>query len=182
MSRTVAADTGRYPVDAFLGIGSNLEQPSQQIRRAFTALQALPESRDVRCSPLYRSPPMGPQHQPDYVNAVVSMVTRLPPDRLLREMQTIEQAQGRVRGVRWGARTLDIDLLVYGDLILDTPDLQIPHPGIAQRAFVLYPLFDLAPRLVIPGLGALSGLVGAVDAQGLDMIGRLVDFGEKGSI
>ena len=97
-------------------------------------------------------------------------------------MQTIEQAQGRVRGVRWGARTLDIDLLVYGDLILDTPDLQIPHPGIAQRAFVLYPLFDLAPRLVIPGLGALSGLVGAVDAQGLDMIGRLVDFGKKGSI
>lgn len=176
MSQAVAAGAGKHGIEVFLGLGSNQKQPLQQIGRAFSALQALPKSKDARCSPLYHSPPMGPQEQPDYVNAVVRMVTRLAPHLLLREMQAIERAQGRVRGVRWGPRTLDIDLLVYGDLVLDTSDLQVPHPGITQRAFVLFPLFDISPDLNIPGLGKVSELIRCVNAKEVEKIGNLIDF------
>ena len=176
MSRAAIAEASNLGVEVFLGIGSNLEEPRQQVSRAFSALQRLAESQDAHCSPLYISPPMGPQAQPDYVNAVVRLVTRLAPSLLLREIQAVERAQGRVREARWGPRTLDIDLLVYGDLVLDSPHLQVPHPGIAQRAFVLYPLFDIAPDLIIPGMGRVSELVKCVDAEGLAMIGHLVDI------
>jgi 2-amino-4-hydroxy-6-hydroxymethyldihydropteridine diphosphokinase len=176
MSRAAEAEASNHGVETFLGIGSNLEKPRQQISRAFSALQTLADSKDARCSPLYLSPPMGPQAQPDYVNAVVRLVTGLAPTLLLREIQAIERAQGRERGAHWGPRTLDIDLLVYGDLVLDSRDLQVPHPGIAQRAFVLYPLCDIAPDLTIPGQGRVSELVKCVDAEGLVMIGDLIDI------
>jgi 2-amino-4-hydroxy-6-hydroxymethyldihydropteridine diphosphokinase len=172
MNQTIGGEAGRYGVEAFLGIGSNLQMPQQQVNRAFSALRVLPETETARCSPLYLNPPMGSQEQPDYINAVVGLVTRLTPHRLLRKIQAIEQAQGRVRRERWGPRTLDIDLLVYGDLVLDTPELLIPHPGIAQRAFVLYPLFDIAPDLIIPGLGKVVELVANVNAGDLIKIGE----------
>ncbi|MCB1753544.1 MAG: 2-amino-4-hydroxy-6-hydroxymethyldihydropteridine diphosphokinase [Gammaproteobacteria bacterium] len=182
MRQRFSAETGNRGIEVFLGVGSNLDSPLQQITRAFSALQALPDSWDFRCSPLYRSPPMGPQDQPDYINTVISLVTRLVPITLLRETQAIEQAHGRVRGVRWGPRTLDIDLLVYGDLILDTPELQLPHPGIAQRAFVLCPLSDIAPDLIIPGVGRVSDLVGRVSGGDTEMIGNPIDIRCNGAI
>lgn len=162
-----SAVPGNSWVEVFLGIGSNLQLPRQQLKRAFSALQLLPECKEFRCSPIYLSPPMGSQQQPDYLNAAIRMGCRLPPRKLLQELQAIEQAQGRRRAERWGPRTVDLDLLIYGDLVLDTPELRIPHPGIAQRAFVLYPLWDIAPDLVIPGLGPLAELIQRVDAKGL---------------
>lgn len=170
MSQAVKGKGGSDAVEVFLGVGSNLQKPQQQVNLAFSALRSLPESKDARCSPLYLTPPMGPGDQPDYVNAVVRLVTRLAPRHLLQQMQAIERGQGRVRGARWGPRTLDIDLLVYGDLVIDSPDLQVPHPGIARRAFVLCPLHDIAPDLTIPGLGIVAELVTQVDATGLVMI------------
>jgi len=172
MIQAVKGEADSHGIAVFLGIGSNLQGPQQQVNHGFSELQQLPECRDMLCSPLYLGPPMGAPGQPDYVNAVVSLVTTLAPHRLLQEVQAIEQAQGRVRKARWGARTLDIDLLLYGDMTLDTPDLQIPHPGIAQRAFVLYPLRDLAPDLTIPGVGKVVDLAAAVNAEGLVRIGR----------
>ena len=159
-------------VEVFIGGGSNLEQPEQQLRSAFRALQALPESGELRCSSLYRTPPMGPPAQPDFLNVVFRMVTRLAPQRLLQALQAIEHAQGRVRGERWGARTLDLDLLLFGDLVLQTPDLQIPHPGIAHRAFVLYPLLDIAPDLSVPGLGKVAALIADISTEGLVKVGN----------
>lgn len=144
-------------VRAYVGIGSNLDDPSSQARRAFQALAALPASRCVARSPLYRTTPVGgPPGQPDYLNAVVALDTALDPDALLAALQEIENAQGRIRNVRWGPRTLDLDLLLYGSLIRDDPRLTLPHPRLHERAFVLYPLFDIAPTLILPGRGRLS--------------------------
>jgi 2-amino-4-hydroxy-6-hydroxymethyldihydropteridine diphosphokinase len=150
----------------FLGLGSNLQSPREQILRAFAALQNLPESRKAICSPLYESPPMGPPDQPIYINAAVRLFTRLSAGRLLQEIQRIEDEQGRVRGRRWGARTLDIDLLLYGEDLIDRPELQVPHPGIPHRLFVLRPLLDLDPTLTIPGLGPASRLAVRLEADG----------------
>ncbi|MCB1760157.1 MAG: 2-amino-4-hydroxy-6-hydroxymethyldihydropteridine diphosphokinase [Gammaproteobacteria bacterium] len=152
----------------FLGLGSNLQSPRDQILRAFRALQQLPESRDAVCSPFYASLPMGPADQPNYINAAVRLLTRLPAERLLGEIQSIENAQGRVRGRRWGARTLDIDLLLYGQEIIDRPELQVPHPGIPNRLFVLRPLLDLEPLLSIPQFGLASLLAERLEAAGAD--------------
>jgi len=103
---------------------------------------------------------MGPQDQPDYVNAVICVATDLPPIDLLRCLQRIENDHGRVRKTeRWGARTLDLDVLIYGDQLIEHPDLIVPHPGLADRAFVLYPLFEIAPQLVVPGKGNIADLV-----------------------
>ena len=149
---------------AYLGLGSNLGQPAQQIARALSALEALPDTRLRAVSSFYRNPPMGPQDQPDYVNAVVALDTRLAPRALLEGMQTIERGQGRDRnGSRWGPRIIDLDLLVYGDEIIAEDHLQVPHPGIAARAFVLVPLAEIAPQLAIPGLPCLATLLAAVD-------------------
>lgn len=145
-------------VEVFLGLGSNLQQPEMQIRRAFAALQQLPESRGAVCSPFYLTPPMGPSDQPDYVNAVVYIETQLTAAALLQQIQAIERAQGRVRTHRWGARTIDIDLLLYGDQVIESPQLQVPHPGIRHRLFVLFPLLDLAPNITVPGQGRAAEL------------------------
>ncbi|WJW74903.1 2-amino-4-hydroxy-6-hydroxymethyldihydropteridine diphosphokinase [Thiohalobacter sp. IOR34] len=160
------------PVRAYLGLGSNLEQPHRQLRQALVALATLPESRLVRCSAFYRSPPMGPAGQPDYLNAVAALETRLPAEELLDRLQAIEAAQGRVRGgLRWGPRTLDLDLLLYGQERIDSPRLQVPHPGLAERAFVLYPLAEIAPDLQLPGLGPLAELLRACPRDGLERLG-----------
>jgi 2-amino-4-hydroxy-6-hydroxymethyldihydropteridine diphosphokinase len=159
-------------VTAFLGLGANLQDPAAQVRRALEELAGIPQSRVLSHSPLYMSPPLGPSDQPDYVNAVAALETHLDPFLLLGELRALETRHGRQRdGSRWGPRTLDLDILLYGDRVLDTPELTLPHPGLHERAFVLYPLSDVAPQLQIPGRGSVRGLrerLGAVRIQRLD--------------
>ncbi|MHB1241278.1 MAG: 2-amino-4-hydroxy-6-hydroxymethyldihydropteridine diphosphokinase [Gammaproteobacteria bacterium] len=147
------------PVQAYIGLGSNLEDPVRQVCRAFAELDAIARTRCVTRSSLYRSAPMGPAGQPDYINAVAAVETGLSPDALLDALQAIEQTHGRVRGAEhWGPRTLDLDLLLFGAQSRRDVRLTLPHPGLHQRAFVLYPLQEIAPDLVIPGYGLLREL------------------------
>lgn len=156
------------PVIAYIGLGSNLAEPVVQIKLARIAIAAIPGVKELTFSGLYHSLPMGPKDQPDYVNAVMAIATGLLPMDLLRSLQAIENDQGRIRkGERWGARTLDLDILIYGDLIIDQPDLTIPHPGLAERSFVLYPLFEIAPLLLVPGKGAIADLISQCPLSGL---------------
>lgn len=155
----------------YIGLGSNLDDPKQQVRKALHALTGLPGSILCRYSSLYRSPPMGPQDQPDYINAVAELETGLSAAELLSLLQAIENQQGRVRGAtRWGPRTLDLDILIYGQAQIKAPELTVPHPGIAERPFVLYPLAEIAPDLEIPGCGALQGLLDRCPPKGLERL------------
>lgn len=159
-------------VPAYIGLGSNLDDPAGQVRRALAALAAIPDTRLIASSALYRSPPMGPQDQPDFVNAVAGLLTRLPARELLSALHAIEDAQGRRRdGSRWGPRTLDLDLLLYDELHLDDADLALPHPGLAERPFVLVPLLELAPGLRVPGGPSIARLATAAGAGGLTRLG-----------
>jgi len=145
---------------AYIALGSNLGDPLAQLKAAVAALGRLPQSRLERLSNVYRSAAVGPGSQPDYLNAAALLQTALPPLPLLRALQEIETRQGRVRSRRWGARTLDLDLLLYGDLTIDTPKLQVPHPRMARRNFVLYPLLDISgPHLRLPDGTDLGTLV-----------------------
>ncbi|MFZ2168781.1 MAG: 2-amino-4-hydroxy-6-hydroxymethyldihydropteridine diphosphokinase [Methylococcaceae bacterium] len=156
------------PVIAYIGLGSNLASPVAQIKSARTAIAVIAGVQELGFSSLYSSAPMGPQDQPDYVNAVMAIATDLSPIALLRRLQNIENNQGRVRTAeQWGARTLDLDVLLYGDQKIDLPDLTVPHKGLAERAFVLYPLFEIAPQLVVPGKGRIADLVAACPLTGL---------------
>lgn len=158
-------------VDAYIGLGSNLDNPVQQIESAQQQIAGLPQVELVAHSPLYRSSPVGPQDQPDYVNAVTHIITRLAPLELLQQLQAIENAHGRLRLVRWGARTLDLDVLLYGAQLIDLPTLQVPHPELPRRAFVLYPLADVAASdLSIPGKGTLNQLLAQCPADGLQRL------------
>ncbi|PVZ72627.1 2-amino-4-hydroxy-6-hydroxymethyldihydropteridine diphosphokinase [Pelagibaculum spongiae] len=132
---------------SWIGLGSNLEQPKQQLLKAQAELEKLGV---VTISRLYSSSPMGPQDQPDYVNAVAMLKTELAPIALLDALQAIENEHGRVRNRRWGERTLDLDLLIYDQQQINHPRLTVPHPGIAERDFVLKPLHELAPELKLP--------------------------------
>jgi 2-amino-4-hydroxy-6-hydroxymethyldihydropteridine diphosphokinase len=153
-----------HPRRAYVGLGSNLDDPAGQVRRALAALAELPDTRLAARSRLYRNPPMGPQDQPDYVNAVCALDTALAAATLLEALHGVERAHGRVRdGRRWGPRTLDLDLLVYDTAEIATPGLQVPHPDIAERAFVLVPLAEIAPALDVPGLGLVTALLEHVD-------------------
>ncbi|MEW6353364.1 MAG: 2-amino-4-hydroxy-6-hydroxymethyldihydropteridine diphosphokinase [Pseudomonadota bacterium] len=147
-------------IHAYIGLGGNIADPVQQITRALAELNALPATRLHSRSRLYRSKPVGPADQPDYVNAVAALDTDLPPRTLLSRLLDIERRHGRIRdGVRWGPRTLDLDLLLYGELQHHDADLTLPHPRLHERSFVLYPLYDVAPDLVIPGYGPLRELL-----------------------
>lgn len=152
-------------VIAALGVGSNLDAPAAQVSSGLRALTELPESRLLRQSGLYATPPMGPSDQPDYVNAVALVATRLEPLALLDALQAIEHVHHRVRERHWGPRTLDLDLLCYGDLVLTHPRLVLPHPGIMERAFVVIPLLEIAPELRIPGLPSLPRMAAALAAH-----------------
>lgn len=143
---------------AYIGLGSNLETPLEQLRKAIASLSSLPESRLLGLSRFYRSRAVGPADQPDYVNAVARLETSLSPTALLDHLQHIENQQGRVRHIRWGARTLDLDILLFGDCTLATPRLTLPHPEVANRDFVLQPLLDLAPDLSLPDGRRISEL------------------------
>ena len=135
---------------AYLGIGSNLDNPLAHVTRAVQELQHCEGLSVLRESRWYGSRAVGPGTQPDYVNGVIEINSALAPLALLDTLQDIEQRHGRTRETRWGARTLDLDLLLYGDLIIDTPRLQIPHPRLHERTFVLQPLADLCPTREIP--------------------------------
>jgi 2-amino-4-hydroxy-6-hydroxymethyldihydropteridine diphosphokinase len=154
--------------EVFVAIGSNLGDPIAQARRAVTALAALPQTELLQASSLYGSRPMGPADQPDYVNAVVRLNTRLGPLALLDQLQRIELEQGRVRkDERWGPWTLDLDLLLYGEQIIQHERLTVPHYGMKEREFVLLPLAELAPALVLPCGTPLSELVARCPRNGL---------------
>lgn len=144
---------------AYVGVGSNLDAPARQVETAFEELAALPGTRLVRRSCLYRSAPLGGAEQPEYVNAVAALLTQLDAPALLDALHGLERARGRERGAaRWAPRVLDLDLLVYSGLSIDMPGLVVPHPGIAERNFVLLPLRELAPDLDIPGLGRVAAI------------------------
>lgn len=155
-------------IRAYVGLGSNLQGPVAQVQQALASLGRLPGTQVIAHSRLYSSAPMGPQDQPDYVNAVAALDTELAPHALLDALQDLEARQGRQRGPqRWGPRTLDLDLLLYADWQLADARLSVPHPGLHERNFVLYPLYELAPDLEIPGRGALRDLVARCPANGL---------------
>ncbi len=161
----------RHWIPAYVALGSNLDDPGAQLARAFVALAGLRDTRLVLRSSLYRSPPMGPVAQPDFINAVAGMLTRIAAREFLAELKAIEQGLGRARPVvRWGPRSIDLDLLVHGTTRIEEPGLTVPHPGIAGRAFVLAPLAEIAPDLEVPGMGRVRVLAAGVSATGLARI------------
>ncbi|WED22370.1 2-amino-4-hydroxy-6-hydroxymethyldihydropteridine diphosphokinase [Vibrio sp. JC009] len=153
---------------AYIAIGSNLNDPETQALNAIEALKSLPCSEFLIASSLYSSTPMGPQDQPEYINAVAIIETELTPLELLDCTQAIELEHGRVRKEeRWGPRTLDLDILLYGDEVIDSGRLTVPHYGMKEREFVLYPLAEIAPSLKLPCGTELSQLLETVDRNGL---------------
>jgi 2-amino-4-hydroxy-6-hydroxymethyldihydropteridine diphosphokinase len=151
-----------------VALGSNLDDPGAQVRRALDALGTLRGSRLVLRSSLYRSPPFGPVPQPAFVNAVAGLLTTLEPRAMLAELKSLETVLGRETPVvRWGPRRIDLDLLVHGSSRIDEAELRLPHPGLPERAFVLVPLAEIAPDLEVPGVGRVRALAARVDASGL---------------
>jgi 2-amino-4-hydroxy-6-hydroxymethyldihydropteridine diphosphokinase len=165
------ADTTR-PATAYIGLGGNLADSRALLASARLAIAALNGVRETAFSSFYRSAPMGPSDQPDYVNAVLAVETTLPPHDLLKALQQIELSHGRVRtGLRWGPRTLDLDILLYADRQIQDPTLTVPHVGISEREFVLYPLAEIAPPdFEIPFKGRLADLLAACPLRGLQRI------------
>jgi 2-amino-4-hydroxy-6-hydroxymethyldihydropteridine diphosphokinase len=153
--------------DVFIGLGSNLKEPAAQLARAVSALATLPETALVAQSPFYASRPVGPQDQPDFVNGAVWLRTSLRPHQLLDELQSIEQKHGRERLRHWGPRTLDLDILVFGDQVLDDERLTVPHRELPNRDFALQPLLDLKADLTLPDGTAIAQLRGQCPDNGL---------------
>jgi len=152
-------DLGNRWLPAYIGLGSNLNGPACQLESALESLSMIDKTRLIAHSSFYRSAPFGGIEQPDYVNAAASLLTGLSASDLLAALQEIEQHRGREpNDVRWGPRVLDLDLLVFSSQLIDVPGLVVPHPGIAERNFVLLPLTEIAPGLVIPGLGRLADI------------------------
>jgi 2-amino-4-hydroxy-6-hydroxymethyldihydropteridine diphosphokinase len=158
---------------AYIGIGSNLNHPRRQVLRAFAQLGELPGTRLVGRSRLYDTAPVGFSGQPPFVNAVAAVVTRMPVLDLFASLRTLERQLGKVTpDVRFGPRLIDLDLLIYGATELDTADLVVPHPRLHERAFVLYPLTDIAPDLWLTGRGRVSALAAAADGNGVSPVAR----------
>lgn len=156
---------------AYVGVGSNLSDPASQVRRALAKLATLRGSRLVAASPLYRTKPFGEVVQPAFVNAVAGLVTTRTPEDFLGDLRTLELELGRAPPrERWGPRLIDLDLLVVGSETRATPTLTLPHPGIAQRDFVLYPLADIAPDLEVPALGTVRNLRMRVADRGVEKL------------
>jgi 2-amino-4-hydroxy-6-hydroxymethyldihydropteridine diphosphokinase len=157
-------------VRAYVAIGSNLGDPASAVSGAFDSLAALPGCRLVARSSLYRTAPIGVGRQPDFINAVAAADTTLEPLALLAALLDLEARHGRIRVAPLAARTLDLDLLLHGTTVMDGADLQLPHPRMHQRAFVLAPLAEIAPDLVIPGRGPISALLPAVAGQRIERL------------
>ena len=159
---------------AFVALGSNLDDPESKVREAIAALAALPQTRLLAASSLYRSAPVGHADQPDFVNAVAQLATVVAPQDLLAALLAIEHDFGRERTFRNAPRTLDLDLLLYGELCINEPGLTVPHPRMQQRAFVLAPLLEIAPGCVIPGIGpAADWLARCTDQALVRLVARL---------
>ncbi len=154
---------------AYIGIGSNLDNPQTHVEQAFEDVAAITHTRVLGRSPLYSSAALGPV-QPDYINAAISIDTELPAQDLLLELQAIEARHGRQRTLRWGPRTLDLDILLYGDKLISTTKLTIPHSQLQKRNFVLYPLYDLAPKLTLPCGTSLGTLLAHCSSAGLSKL------------
>ncbi len=153
---------------AYIALGSNLDRPREQVVRGFEHLDALPKTQLVARSHLYGSVPFGPVEQGDFVNAVAAVLTKLEPLELLRALKRLESELGREQPiVRWGPRLIDLDLLVHADAQISESDLTVPHPGLPERNFVLYPLRDIAPELLVPGHGRVRQLAARVGGAGL---------------
>lgn len=158
-------------VPAYVALGSNLAQPLHQVERALEALDALPGTRLMLRSSAYRSRPMGPVEQPDFVNAAAALLTQLDPVTLLRELKALETRLGReIPVVRWGPRRIDLDLLVHGQTRCNDAELTLPHPGIAERDFVLVPLAEISPSLDVPGVGRVDALLQRLAPPALERI------------
>lgn len=158
------------PVTAFIALGSNLDDPQRQVKTAICELAELPQTRLLGASSLYRSAAVGYRDQPDFVNAVAALETRLEPRALLDDLLAIERHHHRVRSFRNAPRTLDLDLILYGDCVIDEPGLTVPHPRMHERAFVLVPLAEIAPEAVVPGRGVVRDLLQTVDAASVARI------------
>lgn len=152
---------------AYIGLGANLGEAANTLQVALQAIGLLPESRLLAASPLYRSAPVGYLDQPDFVNAVACIETTRPALQLLTDLQALEEQSGRQRTFRNAPRTLDLDLLLYGDCVLNEPDLELPHPRMHQRGFVLVPLLDIAPDIIIPGVGPANRCASQLDLTDL---------------
>lgn len=162
------------PVRAYVGLGGNVGFAEETLRAAIRAFDALPSTRLVRASRLYCTPAWGRVEQPDFVNAVAAIDTALAPRELLDALLGVERAHGRERDAdaqRWGPRTLDLDLLLYGDAVIDEPGLHVPHPHLHERAFVLVPLCEIAPEVVIPGIGRAQAALDALGSEGIEALG-----------
>lgn len=156
-------------VRAYVGLGSNLGSPARQVSLALEQLDGIPETSLRKASRLYRTRPWGLTDQPDFVNAVAALDTRLAAGSLLERLRALEAAAGRVReGARWGPRILDLDLLLYGDQVSDDPHLELPHPRMHERAFVLVPLLEIEPGIRIPGQGDAAACLAGLDARGVE--------------
>jgi len=155
---------------AYVALGANLGDPAATVRAAFGALANLPESRVVHGSSLYRTAPVGITEQPEFINAVAQLETTLAPETLLDALFDIELRFGRIRADKNGPRTLDLDLLLYNDQFLELPRLTLPHPRLHLRAFVLHPLAEIAPDLLIPGRGSIAAWLPAVANQGIEKL------------
>ena len=150
----------------YIAIGSNLASPLEQVNAAVTALAAIPDSRMVAVSSFYRTPPLGPQDQPDYLNAAVALETELQAEALLDHTQRIELQQGRQRKAeRWGPRTLDLDIMLFGDAVINSERLTVPHYDMKNRGFMLWPLFEIAPGLRFPDGPALRDVLANLGAE-----------------
>ncbi len=160
-------------IDVYLGLGSNLQNPIEQIKIAIRQLKLIKDSNLIQSSSLYLSKPMGGADQSDYINAVVLLQSKLSPTELFAATSSIENQQGRVRSTqKWASRIIDIDIILYGDEKINTKELQIPHYDISAREFVLYPLYEIEPELYIPDLGAIKELVSRCDKKGLKQLGN----------
>jgi 2-amino-4-hydroxy-6-hydroxymethyldihydropteridine diphosphokinase len=155
---------------AFVALGSNLENPQQQVLHALAELDGLPETRVIATSALYRTAPVGYDNQPDFINAAAEVSTALPPVALLRALLALETAQGRERPFPNAPRVLDLDLLMYDDLELHDPELTLPHPRLHERGFVLFPLADIAADMHVPGRGKVSDLLRDLPDQGVERL------------
>jgi 2-amino-4-hydroxy-6-hydroxymethyldihydropteridine diphosphokinase len=155
---------------AYVALGSNLNQPRERVLEAFERLLGVRNTRLELRSSLYLTHPMGPQDQPDYVNAAAGLLTQLSAPELLGELLAIERAMGRNRQERWGPRIIDLDLLWMPGPSIDEPHLKLPHPGVSERNFVLYPLNDIAPTLAIPGHGRVASLKSRVNSDGISVL------------
>lgn len=163
------------PAIAFVGLGGNVGDAASILREAFASLDHLPHTRVLRVSRLYRTPAWGVTSQPDFINAVAMIETALAPPALLVHLMRIERDAGRDRlagaADRWGPRTLDLDLLLYGDEVIDVPGLKVPHPHLHERAFALVPMLEIAPEIRIPGHGPAAVVLASMESGDIQALG-----------